>query len=962
MDRLEIFLTVMENKTDIILGTTEETLPRIENIWTVTQRQNNDEIKYKEKKGSINTIDMESESDVCISSEDDTNTIKKVKDLDFEDKIKTGNNEHIVSDNEPKPLPEGKAEEKICMYIQTNLASDVIRGEEGASTSHKQEDKSFHWNQCNKKCRSMKSLNNHRKIHTAGKIYSCSLCGEIFPKNYLLKEHMITHNAKCDCVVCGKSFNQQIKLKRHMSIHKNKKSHICNMCNKAFSDKRSKERHMIIACPKLPKNNRVVQHFKTHKGIWPYAYLFKKGNENKTKQFIDKDFQLHTTDQTFFTTIKDEDMIIKDSENACSALYDEELHSEDWQVVGFTTHDSEMIIDDTVSDHFKLKDAKMQSKESDFLVQTNEEMYTKKPEPVSSVSTKDETVAKDFKSDNKMKKIIETYDKDSISSIPTKKDTTINNKTFTTDCRTEGMDIKESPCPNKMINQVEKEIKISSEQEDSSSGIDLEHMNEDPISKRSSKKTKEAQNKNSTTPIHISLHSDENPYNCGTCGKGFIANNSFKARMRQHSCEKPYTCNTCGAKFSNKRKFDTHMRTHSNGMKYTCNVCCKQVSRIDVFERHMRTHADLHGVTTSDYLELKDIKAHDKKSDLLMQTTEEVHTNEQEPVSSVEKIETVAKDFQSVFIKKKLIKLDDKDSKPSVRTRRNTEDNNKNVTADGNTEYLNKDPSSNSSIKKKKEAQNKKSTSPCQAKNGEMNTPLLGNKESQKSTNNVNKPYVCHLCSKGFSRTDTLRVHIKSHSGQKPFLCSFCGKTFLSNQHLGVHLLSHSDEKPFKCSTCGKRFKASNRMKVHMRQHSGETPYLCITCGESFSYRRHLQEHITEHTGKKPHSCATCGKGFIENCELQAHMRTHSGERPHSCTICGSAFADKRNLNRHVKRHTEGMKYTCNVCGKKVSRVDALNRHMRKHTDLREKSNLCKLCGKGFYMNQHLINHMKTHA
>ncbi|XP_063427468.1 zinc finger protein 585A-like [Mytilus trossulus] len=921
----------MENETDIILGTSKETFPCIENIWTVTQRQNNDEIKYKEKKGS-NTINRESETDVCISSEDDTNTIQKVEDLDFVDKIKTGNNEHIVSENE------GKAEEKICMYIQTNVASHGISSEEGTTTSHKQEDKSFHCNQCNKKCRSLKSLNNHRKIHTAGKIYSCSLCGEIFPKNYLLKEHMITHNAKCECVVCGKSFNQQIKLKRHMSIHKRNKSHICSMCNKAFSDKRSKERHMLIACPKLPKNNSVVQHFKTHKGIWPYAYLYKKGNENKTKQFIDKDFQLHTTDQTFCTSIKDEDMIIKDSENACSALSDEELHSEDWQVVGFTTHDSEMITDDTVSDHFKLKDTKTQNNESDVLVQTNEEMYTKEPEPVSSVSTKDETaVAKDLKSDNEMKKITETYDKDSISSIPTKTDTctTINNKTFTTDCRIEGMDIKESSCPNEMMNQAEKEIEISSEQDDSSSEKDLEHMNEDPISKHLSRKTKETQN-------------------------------CLKNQMQRHSSEKPYTCNTCGVVFTNKRKFDTHMRTHLNRMKYTCDFCSKQVSRIDVFKRHMRTHADLHGVTctTSDYLEPKDIEAHDKKSDLVMQTTEEVHTgtNEQEPVSSPRKKETVAKDYQSEFNTKTIIKLDDKDSKSLVRTRRNTKYNNKNLTADGNTEYLNKDPSSYSSIKKKKGTQNMKSTSPCQAKNGEMNTPLLGNKESQKSTNNVNKPYVCNLCSKGFSRTDTLRVHIKSHSGQKPFLCSFCGKTFLSNQHLGVHLLSHSDEKPFKCSTCGKRFKASNRMKVHMRQHSGETPYLCITCGESFSYRRHLQEHMTEHTGKKPHSCSTCGKGFIENCELQAHMRTHSGERPHSCTICGSAFADKRNLNRHVKRHIEGMKYTCNVCGKKVSRVDALNRHMRKHTDLREKSNMCKLCGKGFYMNQHLINHMKTHA
>ncbi|CAC5379057.1 unnamed protein product [Mytilus coruscus] len=269
----------MENKTDIIIGTSKEILPCNENVDKATPWQNNDDIKYKEKKGS-NTIDGENEKDLCISSDDYTKTIKNVKDLDFVDETKAGNKEHIALENEPKPFPGGKTDEKICMYIQ---------------------------------------------------------------KNFVAEE---------------------------------------------FSDKRSKERHMSISCPKLPKNNSVVQHFKTHKGGWPYAYLFKKGNEIKTKQFIDKDFQLHTTDQTFCTSIKDVDMLIKDSENTCSAQSDEETHSEEWQVVGFTTHDSEMINDNAVYDHFKLKDMKMHNKESDLLVQTNEEMYTRKPEPVSSVSTK----------------------------------------------------------------------------------------------------------------------------------------------------------------------------------------------------------------------------------------------------------------------------------------------------------------------------------------------------------------------------------------------------------------------------------------------------------------------------------------------------------------------------------------------------------------------------------------------
>ncbi|CAC5379059.1 unnamed protein product [Mytilus coruscus] len=152
----------------------------------------------------------------------------------------------------------------------------------------------------------------------------------------------------------------------------------------------------------------------------------------------------------------------------------------------------------------------------------------------------------------------------------------------------------------------------------------------------------------------------------------------------------------------------------------------------------MRKHTDLLGGTTSDYLELKDMKAHNKESDLLVQTTEEVHTNEQEPVSSMKEIEeTVAKDFQSEFIKKEVYKIDNKVSTSPIQTKRNTKIYKKIATANYNKEYLNKDPTSNSSIKKTKETQNKKSISPCHATNKELHAQFPGNKESQRSTNNL---------------------------------------------------------------------------------------------------------------------------------------------------------------------------------------------------------------------------------
>lgn len=42
----------------------------------------------------------------------------------------------------------------------------------------------------------------------------------------------------------------------------------------------------------------------------------------------------------------------------------------------------------------------------------------------------------------------------------------------------------------------------------------------------------------------------------------------------------------------------------------------------------------------------------------------------------------------------------------------------------------------------------------------------------------VHKQFMCSICDKTYTRRDSLKLHMNSHTGAKPFKCEFCGMTF----------------------------------------------------------------------------------------------------------------------------------------------------------------------------------------
>ncbi|RUS81538.1 hypothetical protein EGW08_010708, partial [Elysia chlorotica] len=282
------------------------------------------------------------------------------------------------------------------------------------------------------------------------------------------------------------------------------------------------------------------------------------------------------------------------------------------------------------------------------------------------------------------------------------------------------------------------------------------------------------------------VHSEDLPYKCSICGKGFVSYSGLRHHRRTHTNDK-FTCEICGSKFKHKHHMRDHIRRQhplsDKYMPYVCSLCGKCYGSLRGLQHHKSMHEGkiyLCPVCDAKFSQTGNMFRHLKV----------VHDSKQCSIC------------KGVF--------------------KSMSDLHFHIT--------------------------QKHSDSCPFKCPECGRGYMSSGGlSLHRASHRGKLYECPVCNLKFGQKGNAKRHLRSHGcahSDDHVQCPICNASVSRNalKHHTTHYHGQHLDMPFRCSLCNKGFLSQSGLNHHKLAHEGRK-FSCTICDSRFNQKSHLKTH-----------------------------------------------------------------------------------------------------------------------
>ena len=109
---------------------------------------------------------------------------------------------------------------------------------------------------------------------------------------------------------------------------------------------------------------------------------------------------------------------------------------------------------------------------------------------------------------------------------------------------------------------------------------------------------------------------------------------------------------------------------------------------------------------------------------------------------------------------------------------------------------------------------------------------------------NEKESYSCSECTKIYTTSAGLNVHIKSEHNRIRHQCPDCNFKGITKGALNIHIQSVHEKIRFSCKQCDHQATTKSGLTIHMDGMHGDNVYFCVECDYQTRYRNQLGVHL----------------------------------------------------------------------------------------------------------------------